>query len=336
MAQETDWPNLPLSHTADGKPRRIGVEIEMAGVDLDAICATTAAEFGGDCSSDGAYLRRLETRSGDFVVELDASILKDRVWRTRLADLGIEIPDDDANRIDQWIADVAGQVVPQELVAPPIPLAELPRLDRVRARLRDIGARGTSTSLAYAFGLQLNVEIATADPRWIHDILRAFLILYDSLREDDGIDLTRRLSPYVKPFPSRYLRRLFEQGPPDSLAALIDDYLVDNPTRNRPLDLLPLFAELDPERIDAAPVEHHLIKARPAFHYRLPNSHIDRANWSLRDPLAGWVRIERLAAAPERLDRLAEAWLERPTQQIGRAFDRFSERLREELETLKS
>ena len=38
---------------------------------------------------------------------------------------------------------------------------------------------------------------------------------------------------------------MLDAGYGPDLGALIDDYLAANPTRNRALDLLPLFAELD-------------------------------------------------------------------------------------------
>ena len=43
--------------------------------------------------------------------------------------------------------------------------------------------------------------------------------------------------------PSRGARR---RGGPTT--ASVEDYLEGNPTRNRPLDLLPIFLETDPDR----------------------------------------------------------------------------------------
>ena len=60
----------------------------------------------------------------------------------------------------------------------------------------------------------------------------------------------------------------------------IDDYLVENASRNRALDMLPVFAYLDEARIRAA-VSDGLIKARPTLHYRLPNCEIEQPGWDL-------------------------------------------------------
>jgi len=206
---------------------------------------------------------------------------------------------------------------------------QLPRLDRVRARLQEAGALGTERSLLYAFGLQLNIEIHRADSEWLLAILRAFLLMYEALSAAGAIDLARRLSPYIRPFPGGFVRRVLDPGFRPDRAGLIATYLEYNPTRNRPLDLLPLFAELDPDQVDASPVEHALIKPRPAFHYRLPNCEIDDPDWSLAAPFNGWVEVERLAADPARLEHLAREYLERPGQALGRWADDWGARLGE-------
>lgn len=40
----------------------------------------------------------------------------------------------------------------------------------------------------------------------------------------------------------------------------------------------------------------HLVKARPAYHYRLPNCLIDEPDWRLAREWNTWVAVERLAA----------------------------------------
>jgi hypothetical protein len=94
------------------------------------------------------------------------------------------------------------------------------------------------------------------------------------------------------------------------LPELIDDYLAWNPTRDRELDMLPLFAHLDPDRV-ARGASRHKVKARPAFHYRLPDSRIDEPGWGVVLDWNRWVQVERLAADRARLDAMAGAWLAR-------------------------
>jgi Putative amidoligase enzyme len=63
---------------------------------------------------------------------------------------------------------------------------------------------------------------------------------------------------------------------------LFEHYLEHNPTRNRPLDLLPLFVHLHGpgllKRVEDAP----LVKPRPTFHYRLPNCELTNPGWTPR------------------------------------------------------
>ncbi|WP_019625983.1 amidoligase family protein [Thioalkalivibrio sp. ALJT] len=321
---------LPWNEGPDGKPRRIGVEIEMAGVSLEAMAAAVQDEFGGHIQYDNAFVAQVrDSELGDFQLELDARVLKDRAYREHLRRLGIELDDSDEAALERWLADAAGHLVPHEIVAPPVPAAMLPRLDRVRAQLQQAGAQGTETSLLYAFGLQLNIEIHRAESGWILAVLRAFLLLYEALTAAGTINLARRLSPYIRAFPGAFVRAMLDPNFQPDQATLIDTYLEHSPTRNRPLDLLPLFAHLDPDRVAAAPVEHELIKPRPAFHYRLPNCEIDDPDWSLARPFNGWVEVERLAASPERLEQLSREYLERPGQALGRWTDDWSQRIRE-------
>ncbi|WP_018175164.1 MULTISPECIES: amidoligase family protein [unclassified Thioalkalivibrio] len=321
--------DLPWPDNPEGSPRKVGVEIEMAGVSLERMAEAIRAEFGGQVRCESPFVARVcDTDQGDFQVELDARVLKDRAYRSHLRRLGIELDDTDEAALDRWLADAAGRLVPHEIVAPPIPASALPRLDRVRAALQEDGALGTERSLLYAFGLQLNIEVHSTDAAWILDVLRAFLLLYEMLTNAGEIDLARRLSPYIRAFPGTFVRETLNPDFQPDQGELIDHHLAHNTTRNRPLDMLPLFAELDQERIDAAPVEHELVKARPAFHYRLPNCEIDDPEWSLAHPFNGWVEVERLAADRERLQRMSREYLERPTQALGRWADDWARKLR--------
>ena len=97
-------------------------------------------------------------------------------------------------------------------------------------------------------------------------------------------------------------------------------FLAMTPTRNRPLDMLPLLAHIDETQVMAAPVERHLIKPRPAFHYRLPNCLIDEADWSLAEAWNDWLAVERLASDPAELERRRRDYMSRS----GGLLDRLS------------
>ncbi len=320
---------LPWDTGPDGRPRRIGIEIEMAGVALAEMATAVQAEFGGRVEIESPFVCRVrDTEFADFQIELDARVLKDRQFRKHLRSLGVELNDQDNETLERWLAEVAGHLVPHEIVAPPLPPAALPRLDRVRAALQQSGAQGTQTSLLYAFGLQINIEVHSLAAEWITPILQAFMLLYETLVKAGNIDFSRQLSPYIRPFPGAYIRQILQPDYQPDISELIDDYLKYNHTRNRPLDMLPLFAEIDRPRVFAAPVERELIKPRPALHYRLPNCEIDDPDWTLARPFNAWAEVEHLAADPDRLQAASRAYLQRPAQALGQFRDQWTRRCR--------
>jgi hypothetical protein len=300
-----EFDTLPRTDNADGGPRRVGVELEMAGLRPQQVAEIVTDIVGGRVEIDNAFVTRVvDTELGDFQVELDADLLKSRQYQKLLADIGIDIGEgDEREQIESVLSRVAGLVVPLELVGPPAPWTELPRLDRLREALRRAGARGTHASAFYAFGMQLNIEAASLEAEDILRLLQAFLLSYDELIEAEQVDLSRRITPYVQPFPEEFVVHALQPDYAPTMSQLIDDYLRLTPTRNRPLDLLPLFAHLDESRVMSAPVETNLIKPRPAYHYRLPNCLIDEEDWSLATVWNRWVDIERLAGDRKRLER---------------------------------
>lgn len=326
----TRFRELPWQQTSDGSPRRVGVEIEMAGVTQAVMAEAVRKEFSGTITVVSPFIAQVDdTEYGTFKIELDARPLKEQSYRDQLKRLGIELDAEDSATLDRWLADAAGQLVPHEIVAPPLPLEVLPRMDRVRAALQSKGARGTESSLMYAFALQLNIEAHSLKADWLTSIIKAFVLLYEPLVKASNIDFSRRLSPYIDHFPGSYVRLVLQPGYEPDLEKLIDDYLEHNPTRNRPLDMLPLFTEIDCERVMAAPVERELIKPRPALHYRLPNSEIDDPAWTLARPFNGWAQVEQLAADRERLAAAATAYLQQPAQAVGQLIDEWATRIRD-------
>ena len=133
------------------------------------------------------------------------------------------------------------------------------------------------------------------------------------------VDFARKVSPYVDLYPAAYLKQVLSRGAP-SLDEIFDDYLAHNATRNRALDLLPLLAEIDEDRVRRA-VDDPKIKARPAFHYRLPNCHIEREDWSLANAWNVWCVVENLAQRSDDLSDLGAAFLEADRPLIGVSRD---------------
>ena len=303
----SDFEALPWADDHAGKPRRVGVEMEMAGLGPQQIAHQVTEVVGGQFEAESAFSGTVRgTELGDFGIELDARVLSSRGYLDSLRALGIEIePGELRNNLEDVMSRVAGVVVPHELVCPPVEVDALASIDEIRRGLCRIGARGTHASALYAFGLQFNVDIARRESEHLVAVLRAFFLLFEEICEREQIDFSRKLTPFVQPFPEDYIAHVLAPDYSPDMQTLIDDYLYFTPTRNRPLDLLPLLAWIDEERVMAAPVERQLVKPRPTWHYRLPNCLIDDPDWSLAMPWHEWVRIETLAADGDALQRAA-------------------------------
>jgi hypothetical protein len=110
------------------------------------------------------------------------------------------------------------------------------------------------------------------------------------------------------------------------MSTLIDDYLSFNATRNRALDMLPLFSMVDEDRVMNA-VNDGKIKARPTFHYRLPNCQIEHPGWQLSEEWNLWWVIEALASDQDALAYWRNAFLEAERPIMGVAETDWKERL---------
>ncbi|MCB1844939.1 MAG: amidoligase family protein, partial [Halioglobus sp.] len=170
--------------------------------------------------------------------------------------------------------------------------------------LRKAGALGTSESLLYAFGVHINAEIPATDALTITRYLRAFALAQDWLVEVHRVNLSRRVAPFIDLYSSGYRKTLLAYTDDTTLDTVIDDYLHFNPTRNRALDMLPLFKHIDEARVNEA-VSDARVNARPTFHYRLPNCEINLPGWSLAHCWNPWCVLEALAGDPALLDELA-------------------------------
>jgi hypothetical protein len=294
-------PLIPLSpprpNTAEGKPRRVGIEVEFTGLDAAMVADLVAARIGGTVEMrDPHAYRVLGSRIGDVAVELDMMAAHPK----------------DAE--GKWLAPMrsllgkAGSVVmPYELSFAPLDWSRLPELDDLFDALRRAGGRGTEANLLSAFGLHLNPEIAEPGTDYVIDHMKAFALLEPWLRAAIRVDLARDVAPYIERYPPAYAAKLVDPGYRPGRDALIEDYLADNPSRNRGLDMLPLFAWLDRERILSRISDAH-VRPRPTFHYRLPNSYLGEPGWSVVPDWNRWVEVERLAADQDRLARMGTAF----------------------------
>jgi hypothetical protein len=319
----------PVVQRSDGGERRVGVEIEFGGLTIDEASAIVADCVAGSISSPGRYERTIgDDESGAWHVELDFTLLKQLGRRDQASE---DLVDAAGNWAEDILRLIAERIVPVEVVSPPLPITQLDSVNDLMHRLRDAGARGTGEALHFAFGLQLNPEIPETDVDTVRHYLQAFLCVEPWLRQRAEVDLTRQLTMFADPFPANYARQVVAADYSPNLDRLIDGYLESNPTRNRALDLLPLFLHLDPERVRAV-VADERVKPRPTLHYRLPNSHIDRPDWDLAVAWNDWLVVERLAAHPRQLDELCRRYSAFLAQPLERVIGNWAAQAREWLD----
>ncbi|MCZ0813880.1 amidoligase family protein [Roseovarius sp. EGI FJ00037] len=283
---------LPRPDNAKGAPRKIGVEIELGGLDEGEVARICAEVLGGRAEQgDGTLWIVHDTRIGRIEVYLDTSLRK--AARSKLRDLAL---------------DLGREVIPVEIVTAPLDMAGLEELHALTAALRRAGALGSGAGWVFGFGMHLNIEIAS---RRNADILRpllAYALIEDWLRHAGPIDESRRLLPFTDPYPTSFVRALLGLGMDASLREVIAVYLEHTPSRNRGLDMLPIFAHLAPGSVKDT--LSGSVSARPAFHFRLPDCLIDEPGWSIAHEWERWVTVERIAEDERLLTRLGAAWLD--------------------------
>ncbi len=305
----------PVRNNEAGKPRKMGLEIEFSGLTIDRIVSLVVMCYGGEPEPESNYKKFVRgTRLGDFTIELDWVLLQ-KLARTDYAkkigeEVGVVIDARWQKRVEKLLATTAEAIVPYEVSFPPVPFDTIPELEELRKAICRMRGKGTSASPFNAFGLHLNPEIPSADTNVILRYFQAFLLLYEWLRLSHEIDIMRKITPFIDPFPEKYVLEVLDTGYKPDAGKLIDDYLEHNPTRNRPLDMLPLFAWLDEDRVRNR-LDEELIRPRPTFHYRLPNSSIDDPDWTFTKEWNVWVEVERLAESGRKMSDMQQLYLER-------------------------
>lgn len=299
----------PISRCENGEIRHVGFELEYSGPPLQT-CAQIVAELTGGALEEinPWYYSIGPTEWGTFSLTLDFQFLIRSGLQEWLHDAGFDdaMETEEIEAIEYFIGSFSASLVPFELTTPPLPMHELSLMETLKNALRDAGALGTSANPLYIFGFHINPEIPKVDVQTVLAYLRAYLLLYDLLAEQIRPVFTRRLSPYIDPFPADYIRQVLHPAYNPTLPQFTDDYLQANPTRNRALDLLPLLAWNDLGAVRRA-LPDEKIRPRPAFHFRLPNSRVDDPGWHTSDPWNSWTLVERLASDTEMLLSLSYA-----------------------------
>jgi len=291
--------------------RKVGLEIELGGISLQRTLDLLQSSLGGTVEVQSRTEGALhDTAFGKFKVELDSKPLKERRYMHVLEQLGMEPDSSTAQLVEESVLQVASELVPIEIVTPPIPIDRLHELDPLWSSLRSAGAEDTHSSVLNAFGLHLNPEMPDGETATLLGVMRAFLLLEDWIMDASRIDISRRIAPYIRPFPEAYRRMILQPDYAPDAAGLVRDYLTHSPTRNRPVDLLPLFVHLHGEALLKSVSDAPLVKARPTYHYRLPNCELATPNWSPARDWNRWVAVEKLAENPELLTELSVSYLE--------------------------
>lgn len=306
-----------ITNTARGDQRKVGLELELAGIEIEKVAEIVQSLYGGEINKKHRYYFEIsDSELGNFRVELDARILRKMANRDIFKKWGTELEEESIRKsLEDAVDKLAKTVVPLEVVMPPISLKELHRLEDLRERLQKNKAEGTRTSFVHAFGMHINIEAPDLKTETLLNYLRSFLILYPWLLEVLEIDFSRRITPFVDPFSQKYVVKILEPSYAPDQEQLIRDYVEFNPTRNRPLDMMPIFARVNKELIYPV-MKGRKNDPRPTFHYRLPNSRIDDPEWRFEDEWNLWLEIEKLAEDKEMLHKLSRLYVTRKEETV--------------------
>jgi len=286
---------LPRETNRNGELRRVGIEVELAGVTEGRIAEIAADSVGGRVVENSPFSFVVEGSAlGDIEIVLDTRYRKEA--QNKLVRAGLKL---------------SRGLVPAEIITAPILPSQIGQLDALLDALAASGATGTEGAMLHGFGTHLNVQLAGETVDDILPVLRAYALAEAALRDETEIDRARAVLPFVTPYSDKLLDRLADPDCPGwSLERMMDVYLEEAPSRNHALDLLPIIRHLDEPRLLAAMDEAQAVSGRPAFHFRLPDSRVGEDDWSVAREWNRWVGVETLAADAAKVEALARAWRE--------------------------
>jgi len=304
----------PLLRNDVNEIRKVGFEIEFSGIETRKAASIVKSIYGGKIREKNRYFLNLnDTDVGDFTIKIDSSFLYQKKYSEILEKLGIdnikEVEEEKLyERMEDIFETIASGFVPHEIITPPVSLESISTFDELIKKMNAEKAEGTRSSVIYAFATHINPEAPSLEVDSILCYLRAFLLLYDWLFEVLKIDFTRKLSSFINPFTKNYTQKVLDPGYAPGLDAFISDYIDYNPERNRPLDLYPLLSHIEPGVKNRE--ETGIVKPRPTYHYRLPNSEINKNEWNFSDEWNYWWYVEKLASEEESIIELCQQYLQ--------------------------
>lgn len=292
--------------------RKVGFELEFSNIEIEDIVRILEQNFDFEVKKKNNFLYKLSSKYGDFTLELDFELLTKQTLKNSVKDffeeVSVDIDKESIEKIEELIGSISKDIVPYEISTPPLPLNDMNIINDIVQTLNQNKAYGTKDRFYNAFGLHINIEAESLEVENLLSYMKAYMVLQDYINKDAHIDLARTISPFIDNFKSDYMVYILDEKYKPTINELIEDYIQYNPTRNRSLDLLPLFASIDKQRVrEKLPDEK--IKPRPAFHYRLSNSMVGDSTWKVSDEWNRWILVENLANDENSLNYLSKEYL---------------------------
>ncbi|WP_247234855.1 amidoligase family protein [Telluribacter sp. SYSU D00476] len=304
----------PLLYNERGETRTAGFELEFSNVGIEEAVQIIRELYGGEIEIEGRFRHKvLNTSIGDFTVEFDSVLLTEKRYKTIFDTLNIHPEEVNLGTytleegVETVLEGIVGKLLPYEIACPPVPFTELDKVEKLRIELYKHRAEGTQAFPTNAFGTHINVEVPDTKPETLLNYIRAVILLHPWLLEAGQTDLARKISPFIVPYPAKYAELILAPGYEPDLDELINDYHRYNPDRNRPLDMYPVFAHINPDLLNQFD-DLGKVKPRRTFHYRLPNSSISLPDWSLAQEWNLWVLIEEVATDTQRLAEMSQEY----------------------------
>ena len=312
-----EFKQLPVIYNEQGEVRKVGFELEYANVGVEETVKIIQELYGGQPEAEHRFSQKVVgTRLGDFSVELDLRLLTEKSYKQIFDKLNINLQDIKLgsttleDKVETALESLISKYIPYEVGTPPVPCTEIAQFEQLRQALYEHHAKGTEAFLTNAFGTHINVEVPDTSTETILRFIRSFLLLYPWLLQAGETDFARlNMTTFINPYQLDYVKLVLDPAYRPSQEQLIQDYHRLNPDRNRPLDLYPLFAALNQELLNQFS-NLGKVKPRTTFHYRLPNSLVSQAGWTLAQEWNLWVVIEELANDPARIASMTQEYLQ--------------------------
>lgn len=282
--------------------RKIGIEIEYYGLDITASTKLLKDLFDGNIvHTNTSQAQVKDSDIGDIKIELDASLAH------KMSDYASQNKE---NAIIQSLDKIGNELlrlsaVPVEIVFPPVDVETVKKLDTMISLLQKKGAQGTQDNALFAFGVHLNIETHETNVEYYRDILLSFFLLQIWLAKKTRQDYSRIISGYNKIYSHEFGVGLMDKNF-KTLPDLISFYISQVPDRNYALDMYPLWVHLHQDMFDNK--KQKLVKARPTFHYRLPDCKLGQEGWSFSQEYNLWLQVESLAKDKKRLQEIADSY----------------------------